>query len=205
MSPCVRAQNGSANPRVGGALVRCLAAMAFVSVMAVTTGCEASRRGSLLADPGIEEQRGMALSEMPPRAEAAIRQAAGSEAIEQSLTLVRDGRPIFGARFTRDGRDRRIEVEGDGALVRSDVSGSLSEFPRDAQAAIVSQLGGGDDAGAMVMQRCWTRTTPGGMTYLAAGQSPTRKVEVEVNAKGGLIRKEFTPIVDRSGKRRSRV
>lgn len=205
MSLCLRVQNGSTNPRIGGKVVRSLAAITLIGIAAATMGCEASRRGSLLADPGIEEQRGMALSEMPPRAEAAIRQAAGSEAIEQSLTLVRDGRPIFGARFTRDGRDRRIEVEGDGSLVRSDASGVLSEFPRDAQAAIVSQLGGGDDAGAMVMQRCWTRTTPGGVTYLAAGQSPTRKVEVEVNAKGGLIRKEFTPIVDRSGKRRSRV
>jgi len=204
VSAGVRDQNGSANPRIGGKVVRSFAAVAFIGVAASMMGCEASRRSSLLADPGIEEQRGMALSEMPPRAEAAIRQAAGSEAIEQSLTLVRDGRPIFGARFTRDGRDRRIEVEGDGSLVRADASAMLSEFPRDAQAAIVSQLGGGDDRGAMVMQRCWTRTTQAGMTYLAMGQSPTRKVEVEVNARGGLVRKEITPIVD-AAKRRSRV
>ncbi len=162
-------------------------AAAMLAAMTITgaglTGCQSS---SLITEPRAEDERGIALADMPPPARQSIEKLASGAQIEECRTMIEEGSRMFVAEFERDGRDVEVEVYADGRVCCVETETKLEELPRDVRASASSHLNG------LNVTECVTKESKGTTTYVVEGKKTGQKVSVELDRTGKVITKEVT-------------
>lgn len=145
-------------------------------------GCQSH---SLLAAPAAEDERGLAIGDVPESARATLEREAAGARFEVCKTLVSEGRRLYVAQFKRADRDVEVRVFADGLLSSIDSQITIDELPANARAAALSHTVELDVTG------CEKRVSSGGTTYVVHAAKGLRRMKVEVDASGKLIRKEY--------------
>ncbi len=160
-------------------------AAAMLAAMTVSgaglSGCKSS---SLITEPSAEDERGIALADMPTPARDAIEKLASGARIQECRTMIEKGVRMYSAEFERDGRDVEVEVFADGRVCCVETETTLDELPRDVRAAALSHLG---DA---TVKGCIKKESGGVTSYVVEGKKAGKSISVELDRTGKLITKE---------------
>ncbi len=161
-------------------------AAAMLAAMTITgaglSGCKSS---SLITEPSAEDERGIALADMPAPARDSIEKLASGTRIEECRTELDKGIRMYSAAFERNGRDVEVEVFADGRVCCVETEATLDELPRDVRAAALSHLGDTN------VKQCITKESAGVTTYIIQGKRDRKSVSVELDRTGKLITKEI--------------
>ena len=110
-----------------------IAALAFVTGLAVSASAEEKSKS----------EKELTIADTPAAVQAAIKQFAGSNAIEKITKESEDNKVIYEASVKIDGTKQAVEVLADGTVKQTEKSVALKDTPVAVQAAIKKLAGAG--------------------------------------------------------------
>jgi hypothetical protein len=114
-------------------IVSGIAALAIVAGLAVSAS----------ADEKAKSEKELIITDVPPAVQAAIKQFAGSNAIEKITKDSEDNKVTYEASVKIGGAKQAIEVLADGTVLQTEKSVALKDTPGPVQAAIKKLAGAG--------------------------------------------------------------
>jgi len=114
-------------------IVSGVAALALVAGFAVTAS----------ADERAKSEKELTIADVPAAVQAAIKQFAGSYAIEKITKDSEDNKVIYEASVKIGGAKQAVEVSADGTVLQTEKSVALKDTPSAVQAAIKKLAGTG--------------------------------------------------------------
>ena len=103
-----------------------IAALALVAGLAVNAS----------ADEKAKSEKELTIADVPAAVQAAIKQFAGSSAIEKITKESEDNKVIYEASVKIDGTKQAVEVSADGTVLQTEKTVALKDTPAAIQAAI---------------------------------------------------------------------
>ena len=110
-----------------------IAALALVAGLAVSAS----------ADEKAKSEKELTIADVPAAVQAAIKQFAGSSAIEKITKESEDNKVIYEASVKIDGTKQAVEVSADGTVLQTEKTVALKDAPAAVQAAIKKLAGSG--------------------------------------------------------------
>ena len=114
-------------------IVSGIAALALVAGLAVSAS----------ADEKAKSEKELTIADVPAAVQAAIKQFAGSSAIEKITKESEDNKVIYEASVKIDGTKQAVEVSADGTVLQTEKTVALKDTPAAIQAAIKKLAGSG--------------------------------------------------------------
>ena len=155
-------------------IVSGIAALALVAGLAINVSAE--EKG--------ENEKPLALADVPAAVQSAIKQFAGSNPIERISKESEDNKTIFEAAITINGSKQAIEVFADGTVNQTEKQVSLKDVPDPVQAAIKSLAGSGS------VYEIVEETSDGKKNYEVEVTVNGKKREVHIDANGKIEKDE---------------
>jgi hypothetical protein len=109
------------------------------AVLALVTGLAVSAS----ADEKAKSEKELTIADVPAAVQAAIKQFAGSSAIEKITKESEDNKVIYEASVKIDGTKQAVEVSADGTVLQTEKTVALKDTPAAVQAAIKKLAGSG--------------------------------------------------------------
>ena len=151
-------------------IVSGIAALALVGGLAVNAS----------ADEKAKSEKELAIADAPAAVQAAIKQFAGSNAIEKITKESEDNKVIYEASVKVDGTKQSVEVSADGTVLQTEKTVALKDAPAAVQAAIKKL------AGAGTVDEIVEENAGGKKTYEAAVTIDGKKKEADIAADGRI-------------------
>ena len=147
-----------------------------VAVFVLVSGLAASAS----ADEKAKSEKELTIADVPAAVQAAIKQFAGSNAIEKITKESEDNKVIYEASVKIDGTKQAVEVSADGTVVRTEKTVGLKDTPVAVQAAIKKLAGTG------TVDEIVEENAGGKKTYEAAVTTNGKKKEADIAADGTI-------------------
>ncbi|HXI84625.1 MAG TPA: hypothetical protein VNL17_11125 [Verrucomicrobiae bacterium] len=151
-------------------IVSGIAALTLAAGLAVRASAE---------EKGTTEKQ-LLLTDTPAPVQAAIKQFAGSNAIEKITKDSEDNKVIYEASVNIGGTKQAVEVSADGTVVRTEKTVGLKDTPSAVQSAIKKLAGSG------TVDEVVEETAGGKKTYEAAVTIDGKKKEADIAADGTI-------------------
>jgi len=151
-------------------IVSGFAALALVAGLAVNAS----------GDEKAKSEKDLAIADVPAAVQAAIKQFAGSNAIEKISKDSEDNKVVYEATVKIDGIKQAIEVSADGTVLQTEKTVALKDTPAAVQAAIKTF------AGAGTVDEIVEENAGGKKNYEVAVTIDGKKKEADVAADGTI-------------------
>ncbi len=151
-------------------IVSGIAALALVAGLATSAS----------ADEKTKSEKELTIADVPVAVQAAIKQFAGSNAIEKITKESEDNKVIYEASVKIGGTKQAVEVSADGTVVRTEKTVGLKDVPTAVQAAVKKLAGTG------TIDEIVEETAGGKKTYEAAVTIDGKKKEADIAADGTI-------------------
>jgi len=132
------------------------------------------------ADEKAKSAKELTIADVPAAVQAAIKQFAGSNAIEKITKESEDNTVIYEASVKVAGTKQAVEVSADGAVLRTEKTVALKDTPTAVQAAIKKL------AGAGTVDEIVEETADGKKNYEAAVTIDGKKKEADIAPDGTI-------------------
>ena len=147
-----------------------IAALALVAGLAVSAS----------ADEKAKSEKELTIADVPAAVQAAIKQFAGSSAIEKITKESEDNKVIYEASVKIDGTKQAVEVSADGTVLQTEKTVALKDAPAAVQAAIKKLAGSG------TVDEIIEENAGGKKNYEAAGTINGKKKEADIAPDGTI-------------------
>jgi hypothetical protein len=147
-----------------------IAALALVAGLAVSAS----------ADEKAKSEKELTIADVPAAVQAAIKQFAGSSAIEKITKESEDNKVIYEASVKIDGTKQAVEVSADGTVLQTEKTVALKDTPSAVQAAIKKLAGTGS------VDEIVEENAGGKKKYEAAVTIDGKKKEADIAADGTI-------------------
>ena len=151
-------------------------AIAMLGTVGVAGGCKA-----------VEESDAQAITlpELPAPARAAIEREAGASSITDLTTTVDDGKVVYVAEFTRNGRETEVEVFADGTIASIETAITLADVPASVLAVAARE------AGDLKITEIDREVSSGRTTYEFDVKGPSGSGEIVVSDDARLVSRQL--------------
>src|SRR5260221_4557535 len=135
---------------------------------------------SASADERAKAEKELTIADVPAAVQAAIKQFAGSNAIEKITKESEDNKVIYEASVKVDGTKQAVEVSADGTVLQTEKTVALKDTPTAVQAAIKKLAGSG------TVDEIVEENAGGKKNYEAAVTINGKKKEADIAADGTI-------------------